>query len=430
MYINMNRLAGLLDTEGTPGGSGSTAKVLGDIAQEVRDINASVLGQQSKIDEVANELAGLKGDVAKDIGNLRENAAAAVKAQTVLAHAYGKDGARQFLSDFSKFLRGAFLHTQGRKVEGELAGSQLEEVVNKAAVEFTTTTDATAGYLVPDILLPGIAELQDIYGNFYPLVTKVRVPAGVQVLMNKDAARPVATWRAAQGSAMTEESTPMSFGQETFTTELLGTFIFIANELLSNPSANFSAVAVARMVKAINDKLEDGLIKGTTGGGEPNDGIIADATSQTAIATATFANVVSFLQSCIADNEYAFNPARNKLFMTPTDVLALAAEAVGSSELTGMLVWGDPRKGVPTTLLGYEVVAHPAFNNGSKHIMLGDPSTITLGEDGAFSVDYSQHASSPTRHSFISNSTMLRVMNHYAWNIGFAAEWHKAVVTA
>jgi len=298
-------------------------------------------------------------------------------------------------------------------------------------VSFTTTTTATAGYLVPDILLPGIQELQDIYGNFYPLVTKVTAPAGVSVKVNKDNARPTAYWRGTQASGITEEGTPMSFQQSSIVSELLGTYIVIANELLNNPSANFSAVAVARMVKAMNDKLEDGLIKGLASGDEPTDGLIASSTNQGTIASMTFANLVTFLQSCIADNKYSFNPARNKIFMTPEDVMGLATEAVGASELTGMLVWGDPRKGVPTTFLGYEVIVHPAFDNGTnKHVMLGDPSTITLVEDGSFGIDYSPHASDGTKHAFIDNSTMLRVINHYDWDMGITAEWHRAIVTA
>jgi len=429
----LNRVTPAYDANDDGGGGATvTAKDLKDAAASVDRVHEAVQVSQAKVDEIANELVTLKADYERDLTKIAVDARDAAKAQVQLARVYGKSGSRDYLNDLSKFLRAGFIASKGGTPDGiEIAGVEAKELLTKAAVSFTTTTDATAGYLMPDLLLPGIQELQDIYGNFYPLVTKVTAPAGVAVKINKDNVRPTAYWRGTQASGLTEEATPMSFQQGSIISELLGTYIVIANELLNNPSANFSAVAVMRMVKAINDKLEDGLIKGLESGDEPSDGIIADATSQGSIASMTFAHLVTFLQSCIADNKYAFNPARNKIFMTPEDVMALATEAVGASELTGMLVWGDPRKGVPTTFLGYEVIVHPSFDNGTnKYVMLGDPSTITLVEDGSLGIDYSPHASDGTKHAFVDNSTMLRVLGHYDWDIGITSEWHAAVVTA
>lgn len=397
------------------------ADVIKQTTNAVSDVAEKVAVSESRVNEIANELTALK--VAQ--GNVRRDAVEAARVQAKLATVYGPSGAHEYLHALAKFLRAAHRKTRGMETDGDIGGTPLSVLVEKTAHDFTTTDAGYAGYLVPDILLPGIRELQHIYGNFYPLVTKVSVPAGQSVLINKDSVRPTATWRGTQAAAMTEEANGTAFTQGSIVTELLGTYVTIANEMLGNPSANFSAVMASRMLDGINKKLEDGLIKGTTGGGEPSDGIIADATSQGTIATMSMANLVTFLQSCIADNAYAFRTDRNKIFMTPADILALATEAVGASELTGMLVWGDPRKGVPTTVLGYEVVVHPSFDNGTnKHVMLGDPSTITLIEDPAFSVNFSEHV------GFTDNNTVLRVLNHYDWNIGIAAEWHKAIVTA
>jgi len=303
-----------------------------------------------------------------------------------------------------------------------IMGKNAREVLQKAAATFTTTTDATAGYLFDDIMKPGITELGTVYGNFYPLVGKMKAPPGIGVLINEEAVDPVAAWRAAQGGAMTEEPTPMSWGQDTVTSILMYVWITIANETLANPSVNFSALAVVRMMKAMGQKLEYGMIAGTTGDGEPSDGIIADATAQTTAASMTYALLIAFLQECIADDATAEDTSTKKIFMSRFDALTLAAE---KGVAGGALTFGTGSAGIPDTILGYDLVTHPACNNGTaKHILLGDPSMITLVEDPSFGVDISPHI------AFTNNASVLRVINHYDWNLGILAKWHKAIVTA
>ena len=348
-----------------------------------------------------------------------------------LASRLGASGATDFLMDTQKFLRAAYAAGRGIKVSesAEIHGEKVADLLNKAQADFGTVDSGniTSGLLLPETLMAEIRALLDIYGNFYPQVTKVTAPAGHSIKMNRDSARPVATWRGTQLATITEEATPMTFAQDTLVSELLGSYIQISNELLRSPHVNFAAVATVRMLHAILRKLEFGLISGTTGAGEPSDGLIADATDQGSISSMTFGNLITFLQNSLADNDYASDTTRNKIIMTPADALALASQAVGASELTGMLVWGDPRKGIPTTIMGYETLVHPAANNGTnKHVLLGDPSTITLVEDAAPAVDISEHAGT----AFVENASVLRVFNHFDWNLGQTAEWHKAVVTA
>ncbi len=410
----------MFNADGDAGGSDMEAlKTLGTkMGQSIEDTKAL----SKKVDDVANQIATLSSETDADIKQLAKESA---QAQSRLALHYGKSGAEDWLNQMTNFLKGVYSIKKGMQApEGDIYGEAIKDLVGKAAADFTTTTAATAGYLVPDVLQPGITELKDLYGGLYPHVTKVTAPAGQSIKLNSDAARPVASWRGTQVSTITEEATPMSFGQDTLVSELLGSYIQIANELLQAPGVNFSAVAVTRMLRAILVKLEFGLIAGTTGGGEPSDGLIADATDQGTLATMSWANLLTFLQACLTDNDWAYDTGANTIIMTPFDAMALAAE-LGAAQ--GALIWGDAQNGVPGKLMGYNVLVHPAANNGtSKHILLGDLSSITLIEDSSFGVDISEHAGS----AFVENASLLRCFNHYDWNIGQAAEWHKAVVTA
>ena len=405
-------------------GGGAAVK----IAQEMKEQKEKMEERERKMDEESLKIQELqtefdvfKGDRDKDIAKMSRETQ---EAKNIISGLYGKSGADDWFNEVAKFLRCAFIQSKQMEIpEDELImGKSAREVMEKAAVTFTTTTAATAGYLFHDIMKPGITELGTVYGNFYPLVSKFQAPPGIGVLINEEAVDPIAAWRAAQGGSMTELDPPMTWGQDTVTSILMYVWISIANETLANPSVNFSALAIVRMMKAMGIKLEYGMIAGTTGDGEPSDGIIADATAQTTAASMTYALLVAFIKECIADDATAEDTKTKKLFMSRFDALTLAAE---KGVAGGALTFGTGSAGVPDTVLGYDLVTHPACNNGTaKHVLLGDPSAITLVEDSAFGVDISEHA------KFTYNTSVLRVINHYDWNLGIAAKWHKAVVTA
>lgn len=427
MLRNLINLMPRFDAEGDPagGGDGDTVTLLKEIKETVGKSVQTAEATAAEVKEIAEELATLKTDTDIDIKRVAQQAA---QVRKDLAKSYGPSGATDFLMDTQKYLRGVFVAGKGGAIAEteEICGEKVSDLVLQSKADFITTTDATAGFLVPDVLMPGIRELLEIYGNLYPEVTKITAAAGQSLKFNKDAASPVATWRGTQLSTIGEEATPMSFSQTTIVSELLGSYIQIANELLRAPGVNFAAVSTVRMLYAILRKLETGLLAGTTGGGEPADGVIADATNQGTMATMTFANLLTFLQDCLTDNAYSSDTSRNKLFLTPTDALTLAGEQLGGSG-DGMLIWGDSRKGIPTTFMGYDVIVHPAAHNGtSKHVILGDPTTISLVESAAPSVDISEHAG----NAFIENASILRVFNHHTWDIGQPSEWHMKVVTA
>ena len=385
-----------------------------------KENHGEIAALKAKADKLEAEVQKSQGDL-----ELVKTQAAAeievIKAALKESHG-GESGAGDFINELAKAVRGVFSEQKLRRPSAEVFknGQKVADVM-KAAATFDTTTAATAGNLLPTVVQPGIVELLDTYGNLYPRVTKIMVPAGQALRVNYDSANPVAAWRSTQGGAMTEEATPMAFGTDTITTQLLYVYQTISNELMTNPSINFSAVAAVRGIRACVRKLEYDMLAAASA---PSAGVVAASTAQTTMASATFALVNTFLKECAADNAYAIDYS-NAFFMHPRDVLTLAAQAVGASELTGMLVWGDPRRGIPTTLLGHEVIVHPGCNNGSNnYIFLGDPSNIFLGESGGFGVDFSDQV------GFKDFETAMRVYGHFDWSVMQTSQWHRAVVTA
>jgi len=398
-------------------------KVLGEI-NKVHDTGKTNHGEivelKAKADKLEQEVQKASGDLEL----VKAQAAAEIEViKAALAESHGgKSGARDFIQELAKAIRGIYSEQKLRRPSTEVFknGQKVADVL-KDADTFDTTTAAAGGNLLPTIVQPGIAELKDIYGNLYPRVTKITTPAGQAMRVNYDSANPVAAWRATQGDAMTEEGTPMAFGTDTITTQLLYVYQTMSNELMTNPSVDFAAVAATRGIRACIRKLEYDMLAAASA---PSAGVVAASTAQTTMASATFALVNTFLKECAADNAWAIDYS-NAFFMHPRDVLTLAAQAVGSGELTGMLVWGDPRRGIPTTLLGHEVIVHPGCNNGTNnYIFLGDPSNIFLGESGSFGVDFSDQV------GFKDFETAMRVYGHFDWSVMQTSQWHRAVVTA
>jgi len=415
------------------GGGGAESGITDDEFKELGSSMKTIADSQKKmaeeIEKTHTDIGEMKADTEAD----RARISAEVKAvKASLSKTYGPSGADDFLREFDKFMHGIAGHSLKGKVPEncELSGGiKIEDLMNeqKAAVTFGTVTDATAGYLIPDLFIPGIIELRDLYGDFQPRMTSMTLAPGTTAKIPADLTRPVATWGGAEPATITHEATPMAFKQLTMLTELLGCYLTVQNELLTSPGVNFGSVATLRIIHAIVTMLEHSVLAGVASTAGPSNGIITDATDQGNIATATFANVVTFLQACIADNVFASKPSENALFMHPTDVMSLAAQAVGASELTGMLVWGNPRTGAPTTLLGYEVISHPSMTNGTNRcIALGDPRTILLGESPSYTIDINPYAGTP----YLQNASYLRAFNHYDWILGQTAEWHFSTIGA
>jgi len=422
------KLFNLFRFEADGAGSGSAA-VLADLGEQIVRVATN---QKSLHETVNNTLLPLAEQIkAMQTDNLARDErmkAAHDEVRAALAETHGgKSGVDDFLNMTGKYMVGLAQQKRHGRVDPSfmLKGDQsVASLVQKTAATFDTTTNATAAYLLPEILMPGFIELGDIYGNLWPLLTRFTAPMGQKVHLSPQATRPTARYRTTQGGAMTEDDPSMSFGRNTITTELVYVYLTIANEMLNASGIGFAALATTESLRAINRLNEYNVLAGTDSGGAPSDGVIATATDQGTIASATFANIVEFLQLAMVDNALASDTTRNALMLHPKNALDLATQAVGASELTGMLVWGDPRRGIPTTFLGYPVITHPGCYNGtSYHALLGDPRKIFVGEDAGYGVDFSEHV------KFGDYETALRIVNHVDWIVAQSTEWHKIVIT-
>ena len=409
------------------------------MATETENILQKVLDEVAKVSDTkanAAELTELKAQANKleaevnkgraDLEILEKKAAAemeVIKAALAETHG-GKSGAEDWANDLAVFVRAAYSHEKLHRPSAETFknGAKAADFIGKTAHTFTTTDATYAGNLLPTLLLPGIKELMDIYGKLYPRVTKFTIPPGQSARVNSEGLQPAAAWRATQGGAMTEEATGATYATDTLVTQLLYVYQTIANELLVNPSTNFGAVAATAAVKACIRKLEYDMLAAASA---PSAGVVASSTDQGTIGSATFALTGSFIKASIADNSWAVDTTGNCLFLHPRDVITLALQAVSDSNLPGMMAWGDPRRGIPTTLLGYEVIVHPGCNNGSNNFMfLGDPASIYLAETGNFGIDFSGEV------AFKDFETAMRVYTHADWSVMQSAEWHRTIVTA
>jgi hypothetical protein len=250
-----------------------TAGVLAKVLAEVEKVGAGTHANAAELTDLKVKSALLEGQLAKaqgDIALVQEKANAdlsIVKAALAETHG-GKSGAEDFLNETAKWIRGVHsvqkLHTDS--TETFKNGQKVSDVVKAITTHSTvvgTPAGSTAGYLLPTLLRPGFVELKDIYGNFYPKVTKFNSPPGQSVTVNDQSANPVAAWRASQGTAMSQESTPRAYNDDTLVPQLLYVYEFIANELITNPAINFAAMSVVQGVKAVNRALETAMISAT-----------------------------------------------------------------------------------------------------------------------------------------------------------------------
>ena len=393
-----------------------TSDELAGLIAKVEKAVGAFDGSVEKIAEFEQKFVDLDSRLEKGHA---EAATEVKKLRDFLRARHGEEGARDWLMNFNDFISGIY-HT--RKF-----GKLPDHLIGKAATDFITTTDATAGYLVPEILAPGIIEMQDLYGKLYPRLTKVTVPPGRNLKLNKDAALPVATWRGTQGGAITEEATPMSFGQDILNTEFIGTYVKIANELLEQPGVNFAAVSASRMISAVVKAIELGVLQGvdTT---EPSDGVLVDAgtTSDTALTANTLAGYATWLEEAVGDHDIASDTSQYMMLVTPAKKINLMAQSISATNLPGALAWGDARTGAPATLFGYEFVDHPGMTydpttGAAPYAALVMLKMITLAETGRFAVDINALGAGWTE-----NESWLRVFTHCDWSLGIEAYHHYA----
>jgi HK97 family phage major capsid protein len=385
-------------------------RLIHDLADSVKDVAADVKHVKAigrELEDTKAQITGLAADVSQY--------------RALTERMYGKSGGEDYRHQLGNFIKAAYHKQRNLPMPSEL----------KAAADYVTTTDAQGGYLVPDGLRPAITAITEVHGKIFPRVTKVTIPPGQAVDVPYDSTLPTMTWRTSQGSAGTEDAGPIAFGADTLRGAWLHDYVKLSNELLTSSSISIADAFAVRMISKGVRAIETGILVGDDSGDHPHDGIITDAGSgsptvhtQSPLATPTFANVATFFAESIEDHEGLADETENVFITTPSVAVRLATEAVGSSELKGMLTWGDPRNGVPGSILGYDFIRHPACYSTTHRVVLAPLSKIVVGWTGTFSIDF--NAFSGWTH----NETWMMVSTHADYVLGNKDMYSHAVVTA
>ncbi|HOX27465.1 MAG TPA: phage major capsid protein [Candidatus Krumholzibacteria bacterium] len=413
-------------------------KIITDLATQVKGVATDVEALKAAKMVNPDELAKARSDmealaerhkataaqldaVARDVAEFRKMA----------QNEYGKSGAVDYSVEFGKFIQAAY-HTKINK------DKPLPDHL-KAVADYVTTTDAQGGIFVPTLLDPMVRRIIEIHGRMWPYTRKIIVPAGQLIEVPFDSTLPTMTWRASQGTALTEDAGPIAVGDDDLRPVLLADYVAIANELLGSAVINIGEFFATRMISKGIRAIEKGFLLGNTTTTGPHNGVItlADAGSSgspfegTALATPTFALMAGFIAECNASFEGSGDTSAYQLVTTQAVANKLAAQAVGASELTGMLVWGSPRDGIPSRLMGYDLVISPHCVSTTNRVVMINLSNVVVAWTGGFAVDFNPYGyASATAGGWGSNETLMKVQTHADYGLGNLTQIGEAVVTA
>lgn len=393
-----------------------TAKV-GGISDAVKEAKEAA---QSEIEAVKKELAEKSEAVIKTRDELELLAKDVAEQRKFFEGRHGKSGAEDVNEVLNKWLKGAYYHRMNRgevpdqyKIDGyEYKRTQLDQ--QKAAADFTTTTDATAGYLVPSLVREEVYAQKDLYGNILPLTTKVTCPPGVTMTIPRDLALPDASWTV-QGIAITEMEETFQGG--TVAPKLVGSHANIANEMMEAPGADIGQVLTSRMLRAIVRAEEGGIIAGDTTNGAPHDGVIVETgiSDQTNFGDDTHETLSIFITESLVDNDLLYNQDTSIITMHPSKWRAIKSDTIADQ-------YGDVINkimGAKDSFEGYTVLPHPAcLITATYWACMFDPAEIIFANSGQMAVDFN-----PFGTGWHSNETALRVFTHSDWELGTKAHY-------
>ena len=389
---------------------------------------------------VDEQLVLLAGEMANSIGEMRKHGGAVAQVQKdltdvrqlflteqqatakviadvrdILAVKHGQSGADDYRWEMKKWMHHIFAHKSGREVADWAKDGNL--AIEKA--DYTTTTGATAGYMVPTTLMPDLVEISLIYGGIKGRVQSQQMPAGGKMDVSADLVLPTAGYQTNQGTDMAEGGGTLQ--QDTLTTALCGGFCKIANELLESEIIGFVDWFVSRMAQSIDRVTETGILTGDDdavgdGTDPPHNGVIntTGCNDQTNIADSTIGSLLTFISEAAADHEASGDPTLNTIVVTPAKLIAMAQDALGATGLGGVLTWGDPVNGIPPKFFGYDIIAHPGAQVSTTHyaIMLNHGSVV-VGETRRLAVDLNPYGTGWT-----SNESWLKVHTHNDFTMG------------
>jgi len=376
-------------------------------AIKTAEANAAALADLQKANAAVEEQLGIQG-------------AKVTELKQFLTINHGKSGEEDFNDLFGKFVKGCWEHARYGKVneENKIDGYEY------GAKALDSITDASAGYLVPEIMAPTLYAAKDIYGTLTPLMAKMTVPAGQTALINRENAKPVAAYRVA-GQNQNIPTTGPTYAQDTVTPMLIGSLITVSNELLEARGVNYTATVAPQMLRAIVVAEEDSYLIGQEAATQtsPSDGILIEAGTDagaSVIGGNDLTDWLAFIAEAAAGNQHLYRPTETVIVTTPNRVYSLAASAVGTN-VGQALAWADPVNGVPGRILGFPFLGHPGANDGSKDwACMFNPMHFLIANSGKMAVDVN-----PLGSGFKTNSSDIRVFTHTDFSMNNPAWYFK-----
>ena len=405
---------------------------LKDLTTEIHKVSESVKNLEVTSEDVAKVKSDLQAQaaiVAKTAAEFEATAKDVAEMRKLLTAKHGKSGAEDVKEILHKWIKGTYNHKRYGKVPAEykLEGYDWENGGRDKA-DMTTTTAATAGYLVPTLVRSEVYEMKDLYGKLLPRLTRITCPAGVTMTIPRDLVQNTAYWRA-QGTALGD--TPATFQGGSVTPKLLGNVSNIANEMLDAPGASIVEVLTKRMIRSLVRAEETGVLQGDDDGvgdgtDPPSDGVLIAAAggAQTAIADMTVAKLQLFITESIVDNALLYDTANAILCLHPakwrgTNVLVWGATS--GAGLAGINVV----TGGPDQFEGYDVIPTPACLISTTYwAAMFDPTEVIYANSGQLALDMN-----PLGSGWHSNETALRVITHSDWEFGTTTHYSVASYT-
>ena len=362
-------------------------------AVKVAEANASALADLEKANAAVEEKVGIAG-------------AKITELKQFLAHTNGKSGEQDFDNLFGKWMTGCWEHTKFGRVsdQNKIEGYEFEQ---KA---LDSTTAASAGYLVPEVMAAALYAAKDIYGTLTPLMAKMTLAAGQTALINRENAKPVAAYRVTGQNANIPTTDP-TYAQDTVNPMLIGSLITVSNELLGAPGVNYTATVAPAMLRAIVLAEEDSFLKGQEAATQtsPSDGIIIEAgvdVGAAVIGGNDLTDWLAFIAEAAAGNEHLYRQTETVIVTTPNRVYSLAASAVGTN-VGQALSWADPVNGTPGRIIGHPFLGHPGANTTKDWGVMFNPQHFLIANSGKMAVDVN-----PLGSGFKTNSSDIRVFTH------------------
>lgn len=358
-------------------------------------------------------------DAADRAATAEEKAAAIEKAhadsmsevRALMAIKTSEPEAKELVNDMGSFIKASYAHWRNKT-------PMPESLVQKAVVDFVTTADATAGYLVPTMFNQVILYANEMYGKLLALpgLRVLPVPAGVEMNIPVRSTNPIAAW-GTQGVDMTEAE--HVYTRATVRPKRLSIYEKASNEMLGAPGTGFREDVTAGFLQALVKAKEVGLFQGDDSGTHPHDGIfVASTVHDNTNLGGTIASLMTFIQESAASNP-ELGDENAVIFMPPAKRLAhIANLGVTSTNVMATFI------NKVFNVAGYDVHQHPAcLVSTTSWATMFLPKDLIVADTGNLAFDWN-----PFGGGWTANETWFRAVTHMDWSLkgGMSNAFQKA----